>query len=63
MKITFWEMIFLRGDGMKWNDEKDAAQHMIFIVIIITMSSDKKTMTIHDNSGSYTYFNLYNNNI
>lgn len=41
------------------NDEKDAAQHMIFIVIIITMSNDKKRwqfMTIVE----VIHFNLYN---
>lgn len=34
---------------MKWNGEKNDLQYMIFIVVTITMSSDKKMMTAWDN--------------
>lgn len=40
------------------NDEKDA-QHMIFIVIIITMSSDKKRWQFMTTM-EVLHFNLYN---
>lgn len=41
------------------NDEKDAAQHMIFIVIIITMSNDKKRWQFMTTM-EVLHFNLYN---
>lgn len=53
--------MFLRGDGMKWNDEKYAVQHMIFIVIIITMSDKKRWQFM--TTMEVRHFNLYNNNI